>query len=253
MRRFGWPWTQRVIPTTPVRPGSGDPLGIRPNDTGGQNWIENWSAVDAESFEKLGLDPGHPGDGYIFNTIRWDPAGDGPDNNFLMEIPVPSGEYTVSMYFTEACCTNRHFKIALQGAIVDDDVSYLDYFDPPLPLPRTGLLSFEGIAVTGEVLHIGLLPCPACPDGGDANAIIDALEIDRTGDLPTVNQLAGDCNQDGAQDVSDIVCTVGQLFPGFALLNRHPDGHFSATTSGLVAFPQGAESVSGTSPRSHGR
>ncbi len=84
--------------------------------------------------------------------------------------------------------------------------------------------SFEGIAVVGEVLHIGLLPCPACPGGGDSNAIIDALEIDRTGDLPTVNQLAGDCNQDGNQDVSDIVCSVGQLFPGFALLNRHPDG-----------------------------
>ncbi len=51
-----------------------------------------------------------------------------------------SAPATVSMYFTEACCTNRHFKIALQGAIVDDDVSYLDYHEPP-DLGRTGRLS----------------------------------------------------------------------------------------------------------------
>ena len=42
-------------------------------------------------------------------------------------------------------------------------------------------------------------------------------------DVDTVNQLAGDCNQDGAQDLSDIICSVGQLFPGFLLLRRHPD------------------------------
>lgn len=33
-------------------------------------------------------------------------------------------------------------------------------------------------------------------------------------DIP-VTQIAGDCNQDGTQDVSDVVCSIGQLFPGF--------------------------------------
>ena len=35
-----------------------------------------------------------------------------------------------------------------------------------------------------------------------------------------MTQLAGDCNQDGAQDVSDVLCSVGILFPGFSLLDR---------------------------------
>ncbi|HVR73409.1 MAG TPA: hypothetical protein VMT52_03720, partial [Planctomycetota bacterium] len=161
-------------------PGAGDPLGIRPNDAGGTNWIENWSTaiLQGDSLDNLGFDSTHPGDVYIFNTIRWDTGGDGID--FRLAIPVPEGEYTVNLYFNEACCINRHFKIEIEGEIVDEDVSYLDY-DPLSPaLGRAGRLSFEDIAVGADrLLDIAFLPCPVaeCPEGGDINAIIDAIEV----------------------------------------------------------------------------
>jgi hypothetical protein len=37
---------------------------------------------------------------------------------------------------------------------------------------------------------------------------------------PPIPQLSGDCNQDGARSISDIVCQVGLLFQGFNLLDR---------------------------------
>ena len=82
-------------------PGAGDPLNIRPDDRGGAQWIENWEfgRFQPDSLEALGFDPFHPGDSYIFNTIRWDVGGDGLD--FRMEIPIPNGKYLVNMYFTE--------------------------------------------------------------------------------------------------------------------------------------------------------
>ena len=124
-------------------------------------------------------------------------------------------------------------------------MSYLDYDEAP-DLGRAGVLSFEGIGVASGVLNIGILPCPECPMATDTNAIIDALEILRTGDLPTVNQLAGDCNQDGAQDVSDIICSVGQLFPGFPLLNRHPDGPCETAAGTAVLLDVNGDGVFNT-------
>src|SRR6266540_3346234 len=109
-------------------PGSGDPLDIRPDDLSARNWIENWNvapnATIPESLENLGYDPNHPGDAYIFSTIRWDNGGDASD--FRMDLPVPNGDYQVNLYFNEGCYKNRNFKIELQGDIVDEDVSYLD-------------------------------------------------------------------------------------------------------------------------------
>jgi hypothetical protein len=158
-------------------PGGGDPLNIRPNDGGGTNWIENWSigVFQGDSLADLGFDPTHPGDSYIFNTIRWDVGGDGID--FELELPVPDGQYLVNLYFNEGCCTNRHFKIEIQGDELDDDVSFVDY-DPDMPaLGRVGRLSFGGIGVSDEVLRIALRPCPGCPGATDTNAIIDAIEV----------------------------------------------------------------------------
>ncbi len=209
-------------------PGAGaDVLGMRPNDDGGTNAIENWSAgiLDADSFTKLGLDPTHPGDVHVFTSIRWDPANDAA--NFIMDLPLAEpGTYTVNMYFNEACCVGRNFKIQVHGAILDDNVSYLDYDAEPA-LGKSGVLSFEGVLALDNIL-IGLLPCPECPRpagvGADNNAIIDALEIIRTGDVPdgTTIQIAGDCNQDGGLDISDLMCSIRTLFPGFLLLGSSP-------------------------------
>jgi len=161
-------------------PGVGDPLNIRPDDAGGTHTEENWliQNFQPDSLEAIGFDPTHPGDSYIFNTIRWDEGALPPD--YLLEIPVKEGTYTVNMYFNEGCCLNRHFKILMQGDVVDEDVSYLDY-DPANPaLGRVGVLPFPDIAVGADnILHISLLPCidPECPGGGDTNPIVDAIEI----------------------------------------------------------------------------
>ncbi len=164
-------------------PEADDPLLIRPDDAGAARSLINWCPPDADSVDALGFDSTDPADNSILSTIRWDDAASPGD--YLLEIPLDEGEYQVDMYFNECCCTNRHFSIAIQGEVVDDDVSYLDY-DPVEPaLRKPGRLSFEGNLVA-ETLDILLVGCPAavCPGGGDINPILNALDITRTGDLP---------------------------------------------------------------------
>ncbi len=180
---------------------AGDQLNIRPDDGGGTNFIENWCVADSQfqsdSLENLLFDAFDVNDQLIFNTIRWDLGTDAVD--FRLEIPIPNGSYTVNCYFTECCCVNRHFKIEIQGEIVDDDVSYLDY-DPDFPaLGRTGRLSFEDIVVDNEVLAIGFLPCPECPGATDTNAIIDAIEVISSSDCDQFG-LDFNCEFDAAND-----------------------------------------------------
>ena len=52
---------------------------------------------------------------------------------------------------------------------------------------------------------------------------------------PTVQQLVGDCNQDGATNISDVLCAVHLLFPGFDLLSRAPASEPCATAEGTAA------------------
>ena len=71
----------------------------------------------------------------------------------------------------------------------------------------------------GEEADLGTDPTSAdtdfdgMADGADTNPLLpDNL----------VFQLAGDCNGDGAQNVSDVTCAIAVLFPGFNLLSREP-------------------------------
>jgi hypothetical protein len=193
-------------------PGAGDPLEIRPDDLGGDQWIESWSTgvMNADSFIALGLDPTHPGDQYIFNTIRWDVGGNPPD--FNIEIPIENGTYTVNMYFNEQCCPGRHFKIELEGEIVDDDVSFLDY-DPAEPaLGKLGRLSFQ-VTVEDDILNVNLLPCPECPGAIDNNAILDALEVLSSSG---VENCSNGTDDDGDQqiDCADADCAGNPICQG---------------------------------------
>jgi len=102
-----------------------------------------------------------------------------------MEIPVENGVYTVNLYFNEAGGPNRHFQIEIQGTIVDEDVSSLDYNPANPGTPGwVGRLPFEEILVEDGILRIGLLPCPACPGATDINPIIDGVEILPAGSAP---------------------------------------------------------------------
>ncbi len=163
-------------------PGGGDPLAIRPDDFGGANWIENWcpgvAQAQPETLRSLGFDPNHAGDRYIMTTIRWD-DGAAP-GEYRLELPIANGAYNTSLYFTECCCSNRHFQVEIQGEIYDDDVSYRDYDIGRPGFGRTGRLDFEGIEVFDGLLRIAMLPCPGCADPAgaiDINAILSAIEI----------------------------------------------------------------------------
>jgi hypothetical protein len=149
-----------------------DPLGIRPNDAGGGNRIADFSGAvfQPASLDALGLSGAHPGDRAIFNSISWDDAGRAGD--FVLELPVPNGDYIVRYYANEGCCLNRHYKILLQGDVADPDV-----FATALGAVERRIWS--GVSVTDEVLRMELLPCfdPECPGGTDGNAIMNALEV----------------------------------------------------------------------------
>ncbi|HVR75571.1 MAG TPA: hypothetical protein VMT52_14645, partial [Planctomycetota bacterium] len=192
-------------------PGGGDPLEIRVDDASGSNWIEGWCAPDATTVDALGFDGTHPADRYLLSTIRWDVGNDGID--FHLEIPIVDGDYTVNLYFNECCCANRHFKVEIQGEILDEDVSYLDYDTAAPALGKVGRLSFEGIEVGDGILRIGFLPCPECPGAGDTNAIINAIEV-----LPPgsggVQFHRGDADDNGSLQLTDAVRILGFLFLG---------------------------------------
>jgi hypothetical protein len=156
-------------------PGAGDPLNIRPDDASGTNWIENWCPADRTKLRKLGFEPDNAGDNYVFSTIRWDLGNDGID--FYVELPIANNnDYLVNLYFNECCCPQRHFKIEMQGAIVDEDVSSANY-DPNPGNGKVGRLTFNHIIVDNGILRIGFLPCPDCPGAGDTNAIVNAIEV----------------------------------------------------------------------------
>jgi len=193
-------------------PGAGDPLDIRPDDASGTNTIENWCVVDPTSLANLGFDSSHPGDAYIFSTIRWDLGNDGID--FRLEIPMENGQYTVNLYFNECCCPARHFKLEIQDEIVDEDVSISDY-DPASPgFGHVGRLTFEGVVVGDGLLKIGFLPCPDCPGVLDTNAIVNALEV-LSGGAPVQPKFhRGDADDNGSLQLTDAVRILNFLFLG---------------------------------------
>ena len=154
-----------------------DPLNIRPNDIGGGQAIENWSAaVVPASVTALGFDGNNPEDLQIFKDIRWDNAGEVPD--WYMEIPVPDGFYTVNFYLVDAG-DGRHYQIELEGEIVAEDVHQLAFpvGEGQVPGPHiAGKYSFD-LEVSDGTLDIGMLPGFGLPGAGDPNPILQGLEI----------------------------------------------------------------------------
>ena len=161
-------------------PGAGqDVLGIRPVDNGGFNTIEAWCApaptpVDLGYDNGAGIPATLPANSLQFRSIRWD--GGGPDDGaYDLAIPIPNGDYVVSMFFCEACCLNRHQTTTIEGEVVDQDVHANQY---AAGAQQVGRLAYD-VTVEDEVLDINLVGCldPDCPGGGDANPILNALEV----------------------------------------------------------------------------
>jgi hypothetical protein len=91
----------------------------------------------------------------------------------------------------------------MEGEIVADDVSSASY-SASGEIGRTGRLVFESITVEDGALSVGLFPCSLfdCPEGGNFDPIIDAIEVLPT-DLPILT-----CPR-------DLICTVkgpGEVF-----------------------------------------
>jgi hypothetical protein len=163
-----------------------DALGLRANPLGGAQAVANWCAADPFGLEDLGFDPGDPATAAIFQSIRWDVGTDGID--WVMEFPVPNGNYTVNLYFIECCCADRHFKAEIQGELVIDDIHQ------DLMAGVSGN-SIEGVEVFDGILQIALLPCadPECPGGVNGDALVSAIEILPVGFDPCDDPTYGRC------------------------------------------------------------
>ena len=156
-----------------------DPNGMRPDDAGGANVIPSWCNPSPESVAGVGF-AGNPADIDILRSIRWDTGNDGID--YTLAFPLRPGLYDVELYFCEACCPQRHFKVDMQRTNVFPDVHSGLYAGGASHVP--GLLRAEDIEVGGDqLLSISLLPCPdpECPGSGDINAILSALAITEDG------------------------------------------------------------------------
>jgi len=161
-----------------------DPHGIRPDDAGGANVIPGWCNPAAATIEALEIglpENGCPGfdpatDATMFRSIRYDlgvAAGD-----YVLEVPVDAGTYTVDLFFCEACCPQRHFSVSVQGGGQFPDVSNGFYAAGATHTPSR--LSVTDIVVEeGGVVRVELLPCeePDCPGGTDPNPILSAMAI----------------------------------------------------------------------------
>ena len=183
----------------------GDPLDIRPNDAGGGNEIAAWCTPTQESVEALGF---AAQDMDIFRSIRWDNAGDGEANDWYMELPMADGLYEVSFYLCDAG-DNRHYKLALEGEIVEEDVHQLAFpvGEGIVAGPnQVGVYTFEAEVEDGS-LSIGILPCFDCPGVTDSNPILEGLEIlPLAGPPPEICDNGLDDDGDGATDCVDSDC-----------------------------------------------
>ena len=180
-----------------------DVLGLRADPLGGAQVVENWCAADPFGLEELGFDPGDPATNEIFQSIRWDVGADGI--NWVMEFPVPDGNYTVNLYFIECCCADRHFKVEMQGELVIDDI-HQDLI--------TGVSgnSIEGVEVFDGLLQIALLPCgdPECPGGVNGDALLSAIEILPEDLVLPPDEICDngiDDDRDGRADCDDTDCS----------------------------------------------
>ena len=186
----------------------GDPLDIRPNDAGGGNEIAAWCIPTQESVEALGFAGGPSQDMDLFRSIRWDNAGDGEANDWYMELPMANGLYEVSFYLCDASDT-RHYKLALEGEIVEEDVHQLAFpvGEGIVAGPnQVGVYTFEAEVEDGS-LSIGILPCFDCPGVADSNPVLEALEIlPLAGPPPEICDNGLDDDGDGATDCVDSDC-----------------------------------------------
>jgi hypothetical protein len=77
----------------------------------------------------------------------------------------------------------------------------------------------------------------AISDGSDSTDFTASISTKEVFSEPCgVQQLVGDCNQDGATNIADVLCAVSVLFPGFDLLNRAPAPEPCATAEGTAAI-----------------
>ena len=74
-------------------------------------------------------------------------------------------------------------------------------------------------------------------DGADGTTFTATfVQVDVDVIVPCVNNIAGDCNQDGLVNIADVICEVRLLFAGFFLLDQTPQEPPCGTDEGTVAI-----------------
>ncbi len=222
-----------------------DELGIRVDPLGGAQVVANWCPADWLGIEELGFDPADPAITALFQSIRWDVGSDG--TSWVMEFPVPDGEYTVNLFFIECCCADRHFKVEIQGELVVEDIHH------DIVSSVSGN-SIEGVEVEGGILQIALLPCgdPECPGGVNGDALVSAIEILPENLVLPPEEICDngvDDDRDGRTDCDDTDCSETAQCrepagPTFVRGDANSDGSINLTDGVvplLYLFSGGAE------------
>ncbi len=119
------------------------------------------------------------------------------------------------------------------GPLVDDGADPLDHLgwarlEISLDADSKLRITYKGLEVFNEVVAyeagVGQLVFGGRTGGANGNHHIDNISIRTAGVVggPPGGgpQLAGDCDQNGVRDISDLICNVKILFPGFLLLSR---------------------------------
>ena len=118
------------------------------------------------------------------------------------------------------------------GPLVDDGADPLDHLgwarlEISLDADSNLTIAYKGLEVFNEVVAyeagVGQLVFGGRTGGSNGNHHIDNISIRTAGVVaapPGGPQLAGDCDQNGVRDISDLICNIKILFPGFLLLPR---------------------------------
>jgi hypothetical protein len=185
-----------------------------PNHWNGTMWdLLNNGAVAHGPWTELGSTAGHPaanaqGDPSVHWAVRrWTSNVSGAvEISGTLHAASPCGDGTVGRIFHNGV---QIFAEKTRGNVVSYKVRASlatgDRLDFAIDPDGDGNLAAGGIDAIG--------------DGCDATtftARIHELDIVK----PCTRQLVGDCNQDGARSVSDLICQVRILFAGFLLLDR---------------------------------
>lgn len=173
----------------------------------------------------------------LSSAVIWQYSEFNPDVGPVAGRGVKSFEMLVSPNLSDEFTSLGNFELA-----IGDPGAEAETFNEPAQT-----LALDELAGTDSVRRVQFKILEA---HDPAQAYVGLSEVRFDGvQLPAgPGQLAGDCNQDGALDIADVVCSVNLLFPGFNLLQSAPqDAPCSDDAGNLTVLDvDGNEAIDGS-------